>query len=173
MKGLRGCHIGQGRGRSAGSHLPLRRPPAHRPAARPLRRPCSCSAVSNATDALTAEQQSTWDACRQHLLDMGVKDETEADKILRQSFGWAGQAFWSSEKVRAGPARKDSSDMSEKPCRACTPRAAPACTPRERLDGRSPRKRVLCTRGRLRRWKRCLLWSSSTQSQSSSPPTPA
>ena len=137
MRELQRHHGQQRRARNIAPQVPPHRARQPRqPACPPVRLHCSCAAAPSAADTLTAEQQSTWDTCRQHLLDLGVKDDVAANRILRQSFGWAGQAFWSSEKVRVG------------------------VQPAKQRQARNARTLEV---GRVHRSRRCRLWNRWTR----------
>lgn len=67
---------------------------------------CSCQSNGGTERVgpigLSSEDVSTWTACREKLVQMGM-DPDDAEKCLIRGFGWGSQAYWRQELVRASP----------------------------------------------------------------------
>ena len=59
----------------------------------------ACAAFPEPVEVLSAEDMSTWDHCKQKVVDLGV-EEAAAETVLRESFAWKGKKYWGAEKVR-------------------------------------------------------------------------
>lgn len=46
-----------------------------------------CNAFKEPKEELSAEQVEEWERCAARLVEMGVEEE-EAEKILKESYGW-------------------------------------------------------------------------------------
>jgi hypothetical protein len=66
------------------------------PARRRIR---TATLAAEAVEGLTQVDQKQWEEARHRIEELGVSDADEAERILKESFGWSGQAFWNGEKV--------------------------------------------------------------------------
>jgi hypothetical protein len=74
-------------------------------AALEVRRVCTRVAASKTAvprDVLSAELIQEWDKCSAVLQQLGC-EESQAEHVLSESFGWAGQKYWRQALVRLSP----------------------------------------------------------------------
>jgi hypothetical protein len=60
---------------------------------------CRAVKFSDPSEVLTPEDAGTWCECKGKLINLGL-EESDAERVLQESFGWTGNSFWGSEKVR-------------------------------------------------------------------------
>jgi hypothetical protein len=65
--------------------------------ARRIIRPATLAAQT--VEGFPQVDQKQWEECKHRIQELGVRDPDEAERILKESFGWSGQAFWTGEKV--------------------------------------------------------------------------